>query len=92
MNALAYGWTRGNFLSAMSKQRSTAGIRPQTNSLATSLGETDEEEEEEREVEDERGEWERREVLVEENSLLLSHDLITGERRQRRDTALSPVS
>ena len=92
MNALAYGWTRGNFLSAMSKQRPTTGIQPQTNSLATSLRETDEEEEE-REVEDERGEWERREVLVEENSLLLSHDgLMTGERRQRRDTALTPVS
>ena len=100
MNALAYGWTRGNFLSAMSAQPLNTGGR--SNSLTTSLGERDEEEdeegdgEEEKEVYDERGEWNQRSELSPGNSLLLSlsraRDSVAGERRQRGNTALTPVS
>ena len=95
LNALAYGWTRGDFLSVMSKNR------PRLNSLtASSDNQGDEEEEEEdeekeeTEVEDEREDWER--GSQSRNSLLFSssraHDSMTGERRQRRNTALTPLS
>ena len=51
-------------------------------------------EEEETEVEDEREDWER--GSQSRNSLLFSssraHDSMTGERRQRRNTALTPLS
>ena len=54
----------------------------------------EEEEEEETEVEDEREDWER--GFHPENSLLSSfnraRDSMTGERRQRGNTALTPVS
>ena len=93
LNALAYGWTRGDFLSVMSKNR------PQLNSLTASSDnqgdkEDEEEEEEDEEDEDEREDWER--GSQSRNSLLFSssraHDSMTGERRQRRNTALTPLS
>ena len=92
LNALAYGWTRGDFLSVMSNNR------PRLNSLTASSDiqgdKEEEEEEEETEVEDEREDWER--GSQSRNSLLFSssraHDSMTGERRQRRNTALTPLS
>ena len=67
LNALAYGWTRGDFLSVMSKNR------PRLNSLTASSDnqgdKEEEEEEEETEVEDEREDWER--GSQSRNSLLL---------------------
>ena len=84
----------------MSAQPPNTGGR--SNSLTTSLGERDEEEdeegegEEEKEVDDERGEWSQRSELSPGNSLLVSlsraHDSVAGERRQRGNTALAPVS
>ena len=104
LNALAYGWTRRNFLSVIFTQRTNNTTRGRPKSLTTSLGERDEdegdmedeEEHEDEEVENERGEWERRRELSSENSLLSSfsraQDSMTGERRQRGNTALTPVS
>ena len=91
MNALAYGWTRGDFLSVMTTRRHN---RTLSDSVATSYEGMEEEEEEETEVEDEREDWER--GFHPENSLLSSfnraRDSMTGERRQRGNTALTPVS
>ena len=72
--------------------------RPRLNSLTASSDnqgdKEEEEEEEETEVEDEREDWER--GSQSRNSLLFSssraHDSMTGERRQRRNTALTPLS
>ena len=73
--------------------------RPQLNSLTASSdnqGDKEEEEEEEEEgeeTEDEGEDWERQ---FRPGTLLLSssraHDSRTGERRQRRNTALTPLS
>ena len=67
--------------------------RPRPDSLTTSY-DAMEEEEEETEVEDEREDWER--GSQSRNSLLFSssraHDSMTGERRQRMNTALTPLS
>ena len=92
MNALAYGWTRGDFLSVMTTRRQD---RTLSDSVGTSYeGMEEEEEEEETEVDDEREDWE--EGFHPENSLLSSFnracDSMTGERRQRGNTALTPVS
>ncbi|CAI8022378.1 hypothetical protein GBAR_LOCUS13152 [Geodia barretti] len=56
MNALAYGWTRGDFLSVMSTCRHN---RTLSDSVGTSYEGMEEEEEEETEVEDEREDWEK---------------------------------
>ena len=71
--------------------------RPRLNSLTASSdnqGDKEEEEEEEGEEEDEREDWER--GSQSRNSLFFSssraHDSMTGERRQRRNTALTPLS
>ena len=89
LNALVYGWTRGDFLSVMSRDR------PRLDSLTASSdnqGDTEEDEEEE-ETEDEREDWERQ---FRPGTILLSssraHDSMTEERRQRRNTALTPLS
>ena len=66
LNALVYGWTRGDFLSVMSRRRLN---RPQPDTLTTSYDAV-EEEEEETEVEDEGEDWER--GFRPDNSLLLS--------------------
>ena len=66
LNALVYGWTRGDFLSVMSTRRLN---RPQHDSLATSY-DVMKEKEEETEVEDEGEDWER--GFRPNNSLLLS--------------------
>ena len=66
LNALAYGWTRGDFLSVMSSRRR----HRQRDSFSTSYEAMEEEEEEETEVEDEREDWER--GFPVENSLLFS--------------------
>ena len=83
MNALAYGWTRGDFLSVMSTCRHN---RTLSDSVGTSYEGMEEEE-------DEREDWER--GFHPENSLLSSfnraRDSMTGERRQRGNTALTPV-
>ena len=103
LNALAYGWTRRNFLSAIFTQRTNNTTRGRPKSLTTSLEERDEDEgdmedeeeheDEEEEVENERGEWKRIRELSSENSLLSSFSAaMTGERRQRGNTALTPVS
>ena len=67
MNALAYGWTRGDFLSVMITRRHN---RTLSDSVATSYEGMEEEEEEETEVEDEREDWEK--GFHPENSLLSS--------------------
>ena len=66
LNALVYGWTRGDFLSVMSTRRLN---RPQPDTLATSY-DAMEEEEEETEVEDEGEDWGRE--FRHNNSLLFS--------------------
>ena len=71
MNALAYGWTRGDFLSVMTTRR-------YNRTLADSVGASYEGmEEEEREVEDEREDWEG--GFHPENSLLFSSSNSTVE-------------
>ena len=68
MNALVYGWTRGDFLGVMTTRRHD---RTLSDSVGTSYeGMEEEEEEEETEVEDEREEWEG--GFHPENSLLFS--------------------
>ena len=69
LNALVYGWTRGDFPSVMSTRRLN---RPQPDSLTTSYDamEEEEEDEEETEVEDEGEDWER--GFRPDNSLLFS--------------------
>ncbi|CAI8022381.1 hypothetical protein GBAR_LOCUS13152 [Geodia barretti] len=68
MNALVYGWTRGDFLSVMSTRRHN---RTPSDSVGTSYeGMEKEEEEEETEVEDEREDRER--GFHPENSFLSS--------------------
>ena len=74
--------------------------RPRLNSLTASSdnqGDKEEEEEEDEEEEmeeDEREDWER--GSQSRNSLLFSssraHDSMTGERRQRTNTTLTPLS
>ena len=81
MNAVAYGWTRGEFLSVMSRRQHN---RPRPNSFTTSYG-TMEEEEEEGDKEETEGESEREDG---EYELFME----TSERRQRVNTALTPVS
>ena len=66
LNAVAYGWTRGDFLSVMSVRRYS---RTLPDSISTSY-EAMEEEEEETEVEDEREDWKK--GFPVENSLLFS--------------------
>ena len=88
LNALVYGWTRGDFLSVMSARRHS---RPQPDSVSTSYGGVEQEEEEE---ETEGVDWERG-LQPAENSLLFSstHSMTGGEKRRRRGpTALAPVS
>ena len=94
MNAVAYGWTRGDFLSVMSRRQHN---RPRPNSLTTSYGTMDEEGEEgdkeETEGESVREDGER--GLFVESSLLFPTSRAsdrTGARRQRRNTAVTPVS
>ena len=66
--------------------------RPRLNSLTASSDNPGDKEDEEEE--DEREDWER--GSQSRNSLLFSssraHDSMTGERRQRRNTALTPLS
>ena len=83
LNAAAYGWTRGDFLSVMSRRRH---YRELPDSANTSYGAMEEEEEEKEEKEGETDvESEREEG---EGRLLLD----SRERRQRGNTALTPVS
>ena len=64
LNALVYGWTRGDFLSVMARQRHKR-THPDT---PVSSYETIQEEAEDTDVEDEEEDWER----AVRNSLLLS--------------------
>ena len=93
LNALAYGWTRGDFLSVMSTRRYN---RPRPDSLATSYEEMDEEEEvEETEVESDTEEGEEGRGKVKQSLLFLTnsaHNSMTRERRQGSNNALTPVS
>lgn len=75
MNALAYGWTRGDFLSVMSTQIQTPS-QPQI--LATSCEAVKVEEEEEEDV-DEREEWDSGSELLSSRALGSK----AGERKQR---------
>ena len=94
LNALAYGWTRGDFLSVMSTRRVS---RSRPDSLATSYDAVEveeEEEEEDTEVEDE--EREKEGDFLAGSSLLFSSrralDSGAANRRQRGSTALTPAS
>ncbi|CAI8027914.1 hypothetical protein GBAR_LOCUS15900 [Geodia barretti] len=80
LNAAAYGWTRGDFLSVMSRRRHNRELPDSTNTSYGAMEEEEEEKEEETDVESEREEGEGR--------LLLD----SRERRQRGNTALTPVS
>ena len=75
LNAVAYGWTRGDFLSVMSVRRYS---RTLPDSISTSY-EAMEEEEEETEVEDEREDWEK--GFPVENSLLFSSNTTGWQER-----------
>ena len=80
LNAAAYGWTRGDFLSVMSRRRHNRELPDSANTSYGAMEEEEEEKEEETDVESEREEGEGR--------LLLD----SRERRQRGNTALTPVS
>lgn len=84
---MAYGWTRGDFLSVMSARRRN---RQQPSSPVSSYVAM-EEEEEETEEEDDREDREKGREFLTENSLLLSSNTATdsmiGERGQRRCTS-----
>ena len=85
LNALAYGWTRGDFMSVMSTARHSRHRRQQqTDSLATSYDTLADDEEEEGEEEGERA----------KNSIPsnMAQGFLPGERRTRAGTALTPVS
>ena len=68
MNAVAYGWTRGDFLSVMSSRRYSRTLPDSVLFSYNSMEEEEEEEEEEEKEEDE--EWERGSPV--ENSLFFS--------------------
>ena len=91
LNALAYGWTRGDFLSVMSTARHSRHRRQQqTDSLATSYDTlADDEEEEETEVEEGEEGGERARNSIPSN---MAQGFLPGERRARAGTALTPVS
>ena len=78
----------------MSKNRSRLNSLTASSDNQGDKEEEEEEEEEETEVEDEREDWER--GPQSRKSLLFfssrAHDSMTGERRQRRNTALTPLS
>ena len=85
LNALAYGWTRGDFLSVMSTARNSRHRRQQqTDSLATSYDTLADDEEEEGE---EGGERARNSIPSN-----MAQGFLPGERRARAGTALTPVS
>ena len=88
LNALAYGWTRGDFLSVMSRKRYN---RSRPDSLATSYEAMEEEEEEEETSEgEESGEFQVGKSLLFPTSR--AHHSMTGDGRQRGNTAVTPVS
>ena len=98
LNALAYGWTRGDFLSVMSRRRLRRYSRQPPDSLGTSYNAMMEEEEEEeddmlQETEDEEELERSGDILRETNSIFSRRESLTGEgRRGRTNSLVTPTS
>ena len=100
LNALAYGWTRGDFLSVMSRRKLRRHSRQPPDSLGTSYDGMMEEEEEEEEEDDMLQETEDEEelersgdILRETNSIFSRRESLAREgRRGRTNSLVTPIS
>ena len=96
LNALTYGWTRGDFLSVMSRRRLRRHSRQPPDSLGTSYNAMMEEEEEDdmlQETENEEELERTGDICREINSIFSRRESLTGEgRRGRTNSLVTPTS